>query len=114
MSGFITIYNTNGEPVDEPLIHSLTHTLKFRGPDRKKVWIDGNIGMGHTLFKTTFEAEYENQPSTLDQNVWITCSARIDDRKNLVKKLGISTQINLSKTPDNRTEKKDLEINLNL
>ena len=87
MSGFITIYNTNGEPIDEQLIHSLTHTLKFRGPDRKKVWIDGNIGMGHTLFKTTFEAEYEKQPSTLDQNVWITCSARIDDRENLVKKL---------------------------
>ncbi len=100
MSGFITIYNTNEEPVDEQLIQSLTHTLKFRGPDRKKVWMEDNIGMGHTLFKTTFEAEYENQPSTLDQNIWITCSARIDDRENLVKKLGISTQINLNKTPD--------------
>ncbi len=100
MSGFITIYNINGEPVDEHLIHSLTQTLKFRGPDQQKIWVHENIGMGHALFQTTNEAKYENQPSTLDQHVWITCTARIDDRENLIKKLGISAQINLNKTPD--------------
>jgi asparagine synthase (glutamine-hydrolysing) len=100
MSGFITIYNTDGEPVDEQLIHSLTHTLKFRGPDRQTVWVDGKIGMGHSLFQTTHEAKYERQPSTLDGHVWITCSARIDDRENLVNKLGIKKQLDINKTPD--------------
>ncbi|MFT7880344.1 MAG: asparagine synthase-related protein [Sulfurimonas sp.] len=100
MSGFITIYNTDGKPVDKQLIHSLTETLKFRGPDQQKVWIDGNIGMGHALFKTTFEAEYENQPATIDNKVWITCSARIDDRKNLVNKMGLKQSLELSRTPD--------------
>ncbi|MGC9350573.1 MAG: hypothetical protein ACP5D3_01135, partial [Sulfurovum sp.] len=100
MSGFITIYNTDGKPVDKQLIHSLTDTLKFRGPDQQKVWIDGNIGMGHALFKTTFEAEYENQPATIDNKVWITCSARIDDRENLVNKMGLKRSLELSKTPD--------------
>ncbi|WP_373029079.1 asparagine synthase-related protein [Sulfurovum sp.] len=100
MSGFITIYNTDGEPVDEQLIHSLTHTLKFRGPDQQKVWVDGNIGMGHALFKTTFEAEYENQPATIDNKVWITCNARIDDRENLVNKMGMKQTLDLSRTPD--------------
>lgn len=100
MSGFITIYNTNKESVDKQLLHSLTHTLKFRGPDRQKVWVDGNIGMGHALFKTTFEAEYENQPATIDNKVWITCSARIDDRENLVNKMGMNQSLDLSKTPD--------------
>ena len=100
MSGFITIYNTDGEPVDRSLLHSLTQTLKFRGPDQQKIWVDDNIGMGHALFKTTFEAEYENQPATIDNKVWITCSARIDDRKNLVNKLGMKKEINLNKTPD--------------
>ncbi len=100
MSGFITIYNIDGEPVDEHLTYSLTQSLKFRGPDQQKIWVDENIGMGHALFKTTYEAEYENQPATLDGNIWITCSARIDDRKNLINKLGIPTKINLDKTPD--------------
>ncbi len=100
MSGFITIYNTNGEPVDRSLIYSLTQTLKFRGPDQQNVWVDGNIGMGHALFKTTFEAEYENQPATIDNKIWITCSARIDDRENLVNKMGLKRSLDLSKTPD--------------
>jgi len=100
MSGFITIYNINGEPVDRSLLHSLTQTLKFRGPDKQKIWVENNIGMGHALFKTTFEAEYENQPATIDQKVWITYSARIDDRKNLINKLGMKKEIDFNKTPD--------------
>ena len=100
MSGFITIYNTDKKPVDRQLIHSLTDTLKFRGPDQQKVWTDNHIGMGHALFKTTFEAEYENQPATIDHKVWITCSARIDDRENLVNKMGLKQSLDLSKTPD--------------
>lgn len=100
MSGFITIYNTNKETIDKQLLHSLTQTLKFRGPDQQKVWVDSNIGMGHALFKTTFEAEYENQPATIDNKVWITCSARIDDRENLVNKMGMKQSLDLSKTPD--------------
>lgn len=102
MSGFITIYNIDGEPVDKHLIHSLTQSLKSRGPDQQRVWIDDNIGMGHALFKTTFEAAYENQPATIDNKVWITCSARIDDRKNLLNKLGMKTEIDLTKTPDSK------------
>lgn len=100
MSGFITIYNTDGKPVDRQLINSLTETLKFRGPDQQNIWIDENIGMGHALFKTTFEAEYENQPATIDNKVWITCSARIDDRENLINKMGLKQSLDLSKTPD--------------
>lgn len=100
MSGFITIYNIDQEPVDKNLISSLTQSLKFRGPDGQSTWIDGQIGMGHSLFKTTYEAKYENQPATIDNNVWITCSARIDDRENLVNKMGMNKKIDLTKTPD--------------
>ena len=100
MSGFITIYNTNGKTVNEHLLHTLTNSLKFRGPDQQNIWIDKNIGMGHALFKTTFEAEYENMPSSLDGKVWITGSVRIDDRENLIRKMEIKHKIDLAKTPD--------------
>jgi len=98
MSGFISILNFDGKPVEKPLLKTLVQTLKPRGPDRQDLWTDGQIGMGHTLFRTTYEAAYERQPATLDNRIWIVCSARIDDRKNLVNKLGIT--IDLSRTPD--------------
>lgn len=100
MSGFIAIYNTNDKPVQARLLTSIVESLKFRGPDKQKIWIDGSIGLGHALFQTTNEAKYERQPATLDSQVWITCSARIDDRKNLVNKLNMKKEINLDKTPD--------------
>lgn len=100
MSGFIAIYHTDDKPVQPRLLSSLVESLKFRGPDRQKIWVDGSIGLGHALFQTTNEAKYEKQPATLDRQVWITCSARIDDRKNLVNKLGMKKEIDLNKTPD--------------
>lgn len=100
MSGFVAIVNTDGAPVDRDLLERLTDSLYFRGPDRRKVWIEGSVGFGHTLFKTTDEAEYEYQPSSLDGEVWITGSARIDARPELISKLGLQSEIRLDQTPD--------------
>jgi len=100
MSGFITLYNTDDQPIQPKLLSSLVQSLKHRGPDKQEIWIDGSIGMGHALFQTTNEAKFEKQPATLDRQVWITCSARIDDRKNLVNTLGLKKEIDLNITPD--------------
>lgn len=100
MSGFIAIFNLDGKPINRRLLQTLTHTLKFRGPDREDIWISKHVGMGHTLFRTTNEAQYEQQPATLDGKAWITSSARIDNRINLVNKLGMTNEINLDQTPD--------------
>lgn len=100
MSGFVAIVNTDGAPVDRDLLERLTDTLCFRGPDRQKVWIDGQVGFGHTLFKTTDEAQYEHQPASLEGEVWITGSARIDARPDLINKLGLQSEIRLDHTPD--------------
>ena len=100
MSGFIVIYNKNKHTINPNLLNKLMETLKVHGPDKSKTYIDNYIGMGHALFKTTYEAKYENQPATLDGKIWIVCSARIDDREYLVAKLGLKREVNLSKTPD--------------
>ncbi len=100
MSGFVAIINTDGAPVDRDLLERLTDLLRFRGPDRQKVWLEGSVGFGHTLFKTTDEAEYEHQPSSLEGAVWITGSARIDARPELINKLGLQSEIRLDQTPD--------------
>ena len=100
MSGFIGIFNTDGAPVDSELLERLTGSLAFRGPDARAVWCQGSVGFGHTLFRTTWEARYEQQPFTLDQQVWIVADARVDAREDLVRKLGCRHDLALNQTPD--------------
>ena len=87
MSGIVGIVNLNGAPVDPRLLQRMTDSLAFRGPDAMATWIDGNVGFGHTLLKTTFEAEHEHQPFTLDGKVWIVADARIDAQAELIEEL---------------------------
>lgn len=100
MSGFIALISDDHSPVDNHLLEQLTQYLEYRGPDAQTSWIDGHVGLGHALFRTTFEAEYENQPASLDNIVWIICSARIDGRQDLLTHLGLSTNCELNTTPD--------------
>ena len=100
MSGFIGIFNTDGAPVDSELLERLTASLTFRGPDARAVWCQGSVGFGHTLFRTTWEARYERQPFTLDQQVWIVADARVDAREDLVRELGCGHDLALNQTPD--------------
>jgi asparagine synthase (glutamine-hydrolysing) len=90
MSGIVGILNLDGEPVDRALLERMTEFMTFRGPDDQQVWLEGAVGFGHTMLRTTWEAEYEHQPFTLDSQVWIVADARIDDRENLASKLGIA------------------------
>lgn len=100
MSGFVAIFNANAAPVDREILENLTDSLYFRGPDEQQVWIDGPVGLGHTLFRTTDEANYEKQPATLDNEVWIAGCIRIDARADLIRELGLQREIRLAQTPD--------------
>ena len=87
MSGIVGIINLDGAPVDRPLLEELTDFMAFRGPDDRGIWVDGPIGFGHTMLRTTWESENEQQPCSLDGRVWITADARVDGRDDLVRKL---------------------------
>jgi len=100
MSGFIGIFNADEAPVDCELLERLTGSLMFRGPDARGVWCQGSVSFGHTLFRTTWEAQCERQPFTLDQQVWIVADARVDAREDLVRELGCGDDLALSQTPD--------------
>lgn len=87
MSGIVGLVNLNGAPVDKELLGRMTDFMSFRGPDAQQIWIEGNVGFGHTMLRTTWEAQHEKQPFTLDGQVWITADARIDGRTELVASL---------------------------
>ena len=98
MSGIVGIINLDGTPVDRALLMRMTEFMSFRGPDAQEIWIDGNVGFGHTMLRTTFEAETEKHPLTLDGKVWLTADARIDGRAELISELEAKLRTSL-RTP---------------
>lgn len=90
MSGIVGIVNLNGAPVDRALLERMTSFIAYRGPDAQQVWCEDNLGFGHTMLRTTFEAATERQPLSFDGQVWLTADARIDDRDELIRKLKAS------------------------
>ena len=87
MSGIVGILHLDGAPVDRQLMQRLTDFQSFRGPDAKQIWLNGNVGFGHTLLKTTEESEHETQPFTLGDGVWIVADARVDGQPELIAEL---------------------------
>src|SRR5437867_2448525 len=87
MSGIVGIVNFDGATVDRALLRRMTDFMTFRGPDEQRIWVDGNVGFGHTLLRTTFESEHEHQPFTLDGRTWIVADARVDAQADLIAKL---------------------------
>ena len=92
MSGFVSIVNLNGAPVDRDQLDSLTSTLQFRGPDAQDVWVCDQIGFGHAMLRTTEDGSREHQPCSLNGTTWLTGDVRVDGRNELVRKLEAAGQ----------------------
>jgi len=100
VSGIVGILNLDGAPVDRELLERMTAFQSFRGPHRQDLWIDGPIGFGHTLARTTDESEREQQPCSLGGRLWITADARVDAREDLRGKLRDHTSTDLETATD--------------
>ena len=87
MSGIAGIVTLDNQPLDKDLLNSITTSMTFRGPDAFNTWSSQNVGLGHTLLRTTWQSINEKQPLTLDQKTWLTADARLDGRKELIAKL---------------------------
>ena len=87
MSGIVGMYERGGAPADRALLQALTHAISYCGPDARDTWVNGPIGFGHTMLRTTREAQHEQQPANLDGQLWITADARIDCRDELLEEM---------------------------
>jgi len=99
MSGIAGIVNFEGEPVQRPLVQQMVDALLFRGPDGHGVWSDGGVCLVHTSLSTT-ESPREQQPFTLDGEVWIVADARVDGREELARELSLRTGQRLNGVTD--------------
>ena len=87
VSGIAALFARDGAPADAALLARLIAAQRFRGPDGQGSWVRGSVGLGHTLHKTTLEAEREVSPTSLDDRLFITADARIDARDELCARL---------------------------
>ncbi len=87
MSGIAGFVNLDRAPADCAILAGMMEAIAFRGPDAQDTWAGEAACLGHTLLKTTDEAENEHQPFSLDGKVWIVADARIDARRELAQEL---------------------------
>ena len=74
--------------------------MEYRGPDGTRTWCEGNVGLGHTLLRTTDESEMDSQPTDIGGRAWIVADARVDDRESLVAALAAEDRHGLAAAPD--------------
>ena len=92
MSGISGILSIKGKPVDLQLLKRSIEVLAHRGPDRADIYSDQVTGLGYCLLFTTPESFDEKQPWE-ENGLVIVADARIDNRDELMRILGFSTQV---------------------
>src|SRR5260370_12222955 len=91
MSGISGIYFRDGRPVDPAIVDAMVSILSHRGPDRASRWIEGPVGLGHRLLRTTPESLHEQLPLVSRNGHFVlTADARIDNRDELLEALGFA------------------------
>lgn len=100
MSGFVAVLSLDGAAVDRQILGRMTDALAFRGPDAQRIWIDGQVGLGHTLLATVDDFPEPAQPCSVDGRTWIVADARIDGRADLVARLSAKANVALAKASD--------------
>ena len=100
MSGIVGMFCQDGAPVDLYLLRALTGHMSYRGPDASGIWHHGEVGLGHTLLQTTSELAGQRQPASLDDRLWLTADARLDDRADLVRQLRAASSNVSESAPD--------------
>ena len=91
MSGIVAMIRTDGSPIEPSLIDAATRSLRLCGPDARRTWCNGSVGLGHTLLRTSDE-QSDEQLLTLDGVSWIVADARLDARGDLIEALGLGNR----------------------
>src|SRR6266404_2639751 len=94
------MYHRNGAPMERALLQSLVDFLAYRGPDGRESWMEGSVGLGHAMFRTTRESLEESQPASLEGRFWIVADARLDSREELAGELKRSGRVVRPSAPD--------------
>lgn len=90
MSGIAGIFYRDGRPAQPETIQAMVYAMPHRGPDGIDTWYEGSIALGHCMLHTTPESLHDRLPMiSRDGNLVLTADARIDNREELMRVLGL-------------------------
>src|SRR5262249_46290438 len=90
MSGIAGLIRFDGRPVMRRDLERTANALTQYGPDRVDILAKENIGLVHALMRMTAEDRFDRQPRQGASGSIITADARIDNRDELLARIGIA------------------------
>jgi asparagine synthase (glutamine-hydrolysing) len=89
VSGIFGIIHLDGRPAQAAEMERMRDQMAHRGPDGSDIWLDGSVGLGQLMLHSTPESLHEALPwKDPESGLVITADARIDNRDELLSKLG--------------------------
>jgi asparagine synthase (glutamine-hydrolysing) len=101
MSGIAGLLRFDGKRVERRELERMANALRAHGPDRSDVLVAGEIGLVHVLMRMTPEDRFERQPWRGASGAVVTANLRLDNRDDLLGRLGIAPQDAMA-WPDSR------------
>lgn len=94
MSGFAGIFFRDGKEVTDSDLSPLLDSIAHRGGDRSGTWRRGPCGLVHTALFSTPQSFREQYPASDPDGLYLlVADARLDDRENLARALGLETPV---------------------
>jgi len=98
MSAIFGIVRFDGDAISSRELERMGNILAHRGPDGRRVSVEGPAGLGHCLLRVNREDWHEAQPLR-DAGLTLVADLRLDNREDLAQRIGISADA-LSDMPD--------------
>jgi len=84
MCGICGVLSLDGSPATEAAVQAMVKSLVHRGPDSSGVYVNSNVGLGHTRLKIIDLSPAAHQPmSNEDGTLWIVFNGEIYNYKEL-------------------------------
>jgi len=90
MSGIAGKIRFDGGSVDRHELDRVANALHQYGPDRSATIAQDNVGFVHVLMRMTPEDRHDHQPHRSAGGAMITADLRIDNRDELLKRVGLN------------------------
>jgi asparagine synthase (glutamine-hydrolysing) len=101
MSGIGGMLRFDQGPIARRDLERMANSLHMHGPDRADVMAAPGIGMVHVLMRMTPEDQFDRQPWRGASGAIISADLRLDNRDDVLARLGVSAQDAMS-WPDSR------------
>jgi asparagine synthase (glutamine-hydrolysing) len=92
MTAIAGLWRFDGRPNAAESCDRMLGALRMYGPDASASWSDGDIALGRSLKRILPEDAYDRQPLVGESGVVFLADARVDNRDELARALGIESR----------------------